>query len=147
MLKQALLLCRYAWMDIYSPNHICNHSDGEGRYSYRNQPPIGIDAVYKFGSALCEMIGCELEMAEQDGQGVAEASEGWAADSSKLEKWQETGRKVVEEIASEFMSVHIAEYKRLMAKVSRLDASLLEQKLMMLSVEEIRSCRAQTKRL
>jgi uncharacterized protein YdiU (UPF0061 family) len=105
-------------MDIYSSNHICNHSDGEGRYSYRNQPPIGIDAVYKFGSALSELIGCELEMAEQGSVGVAEANAGWASDASKIERWQETGRKVVQEIASEFMAVHIAEYKRLMSKVS-----------------------------
>lgn len=104
-------------MDIYSSNHICNHSDGEGRYSYRNQPPIGIDAVYKFGSALAELIGCELELAEKGSTGVAEASQGWATDPQKLESWQATGRKVVEEIASEFMAVHIAEYKRLMAKV------------------------------
>ena len=25
----------YAFMDIFSANHICNHSDEEGRYAYK----------------------------------------------------------------------------------------------------------------
>lgn len=25
----------YAFMDVFDPYHICNHSDGEGRYSYQ----------------------------------------------------------------------------------------------------------------
>ena len=106
-------------MDIYSSNHICNHSDGEGRYSYRNQPPIGVDAVQKFGNALSEIIGCELEMSRTGdaSEGLAEAPKGWAADTSKLEAWHDEGLKVVEEISSEFMAIHIQEYKRLMSQV------------------------------
>jgi uncharacterized protein YdiU (UPF0061 family) len=30
----------YAFMDVYDYNHICNHSDEEGRYSYRMQPTM-----------------------------------------------------------------------------------------------------------
>jgi len=115
----------YAFMDIYSSNHICNHSDGEGRYSYRNQPPIGVDAVQKFGNALSEIIGCELEMARNGdaGEGPAGAPKGWAEDTSKLEAWHDEGLKGVEEIASEFMAVHIQEYKRLMSqKLGLLDS-------------------------
>lgn len=107
----------YAFMDVYNQNHICNHSDGEGRYSYRNQPPIGIDAVYKFGSSLAEIIGCELEMAESSpsNEGAAQrVSRGWAKDSEKLEGWRETGLKVVEEIATEFTAIFMQEYRRLM---------------------------------
>lgn len=25
----------YAFMDIYEPTHICNHTDQEGRYAYK----------------------------------------------------------------------------------------------------------------
>lgn len=115
-------------MDIYSSNHICNHSDGEGRYSYRNQPPIGVDAVQKFGNALAEIIGCELEMARNGdaGEGPAGAPKGWAEDTSKLEAWHDEGLKVVEEIASEFMAVHIQEYKRLMSQVGLPQARIAE---------------------
>lgn len=104
-------------MDIYSSNHICNHSDGEGRYSYRNQPSIGHEAVHRLGTALAEMIGCELEIAEK-GDNIAEAPRGWAKDESKLEAWKEAGEKVVQEIASEFMGTYIQTYRNLMAKVS-----------------------------
>ncbi len=32
-----LTLCAgpYAFMDVFDPWHICNHSDGEGRYAYK----------------------------------------------------------------------------------------------------------------
>ena len=31
----------YGFMDGFNQNHICNHSDNGGRYSYKNQPYIG----------------------------------------------------------------------------------------------------------
>lgn len=34
----------YAFMDVFDPYHICNHSDGEGRYNYQSQPSV----VYVF---------------------------------------------------------------------------------------------------
>lgn len=30
----------FGFLDGYNPHHICNHSDGEGRYSFDNQPQI-----------------------------------------------------------------------------------------------------------
>ena len=30
----------YAFMDYFEKNSICNHTDGEGRYSYNNQPYV-----------------------------------------------------------------------------------------------------------
>lgn len=30
----------FGWMDNFDKNHICNHSDKSGRYSYANQPQI-----------------------------------------------------------------------------------------------------------
>lgn len=30
----------FGWMDYFNYDHICNHSDESGRYSYRNQPEI-----------------------------------------------------------------------------------------------------------
>jgi uncharacterized protein YdiU (UPF0061 family) len=106
-------------MDVYSANHICNHSDSEGRYSYRNQPPIGAEAVQRLGAALSELIGCELEMAEKTGDdNVAIAQEGWASDVSKHTGWTEKAAPVIEDISSEFMGVFIAEYRKLMGAVS-----------------------------
>ena len=104
-------------MDIFSSNYICNHSDGEGRYSYRNQPRIGMEAVHRLGATLSEMIGHELELAG-NGDSIAEAQKGWADDESKLEAWRQVGDRVVQEIASEFMGTYIHDYRNLMAKVS-----------------------------
>lgn len=30
----------YAFMDVYDPCHVCNHSDEEGRYSFDKQPSM-----------------------------------------------------------------------------------------------------------
>jgi len=32
----------FGFLDTYNPNHICNHSDTQGRYSFKNQPSIGL---------------------------------------------------------------------------------------------------------
>ena len=37
----------YAFMDIYDPLHICNHTDETGRYAYKVSslpPPLGFDS-------------------------------------------------------------------------------------------------------
>lgn len=104
-------------MDVYSSNHICNHSDGEGRYSYRNQPPIGVEAVHRLGSALSELIGYELEL-DQEGSSIVEAPKGWAEREEMHEAWRAVGQQITKDIASEFMTTHIHEYRRLMGKVS-----------------------------
>jgi len=31
----------FGWMDYFNKDHICNHSDDQGRYSFKNQPEIG----------------------------------------------------------------------------------------------------------
>lgn len=33
--EESLALGPYAFMDIFDPMHICNHSDEEGRYAYK----------------------------------------------------------------------------------------------------------------
>ncbi|KAK8864677.1 hypothetical protein IAR55_001929 [Kwoniella newhampshirensis] len=47
----------YAFMDVYDENHICNHSDPSGLYSYRNQPSRILFALDKLVSALAPVIG------------------------------------------------------------------------------------------
>ena len=32
----------FGFLDNYDPEHICNHSDTNGRYSFKNQPSIGL---------------------------------------------------------------------------------------------------------
>ena len=105
-------------MDIYNANHVCNHSDGEGRYSYRNQPNIGVDAIRKLGNSLAELIGCELEMAAKSGKTeVAEAPKGWAVETGKHGLWRDEAEKVISDVATEFTEIFVQEYRRLMGRV------------------------------
>ncbi|KAI8810700.1 hypothetical protein BJ742DRAFT_675569 [Cladochytrium replicatum] len=46
----------YQFMDDYYPDYICNHSDHEGRYSFSNQPSIGMWNLSSLGSAISPLV-------------------------------------------------------------------------------------------
>lgn len=46
----------YGFMEVMDLDYICNHSDQEGRYSYGNQPPIGLWNLTQLGIALGSLI-------------------------------------------------------------------------------------------
>ena len=47
----------FGFMEAFNPQHICNHSDHQGRYSYAMQPQIGEWNCYALGQALLPLIG------------------------------------------------------------------------------------------
>ena len=47
----------FGFMEAFDPNHICNHTDQQGRYSYANQPQIGHWNCYALAQALMPLIG------------------------------------------------------------------------------------------
>lgn len=47
----------FGFMEAYDPAHICNHTDQQGRYSYRMQPRIGEWNCYALGQAMVSLIG------------------------------------------------------------------------------------------
>lgn len=49
----------YGFMDAYDPQFICNHSDETGRYSFANQPGIGLWNLKALAIALSSLIGSE----------------------------------------------------------------------------------------
>ncbi|KAK4046474.1 hypothetical protein OIO90_006558 [Microbotryomycetes sp. JL221] len=112
----------YAFMDVFDPYHICNHSDDLGRYSFRNQPTMGVFAIEKLGDALAELIGCELEIEQQQGTNAGltafvEVGEDWAkaaSDSNAMNGWRQAGLKQLEGVKDDFVSVFTNEYTRLM---------------------------------
>ncbi|GBE87796.1 UPF0061 protein [Sparassis crispa] len=112
----------FAFMDVFDPFHICNHTDDEGRYSYKLQPSMIIYALRALLTALSPIIGAEAEL----GRAV---SAGWAEDASpdKLAEWRKKGTELVkdemERVAQDICS---AEYGRLMHKrlaLRRFDAT------------------------
>ncbi|GAA5920266.1 hypothetical protein JCM1841_003007 [Sporobolomyces salmonicolor] len=108
----------YAMLDVFDPQHICNHSDDLGRYSFNRQPSMGVFAIQKLGDALAELIGCEVEMAETaEDAGFVEADEGWgegAEQAGWLPGWRKKGLEEVDKIKEGFVEVFKAEYLRLM---------------------------------
>ncbi|KAM0786493.1 hypothetical protein ACM66B_001951 [Microbotryomycetes sp. NB124-2] len=108
----------YAFMDVFDPWHICNHSDDLGRYSFRNQPTMGVFAITKLGDALAELIGCELDI-EKSGQSSDEyvqVGEGWGKDGVErgvMQEWRKAGLDALEAVKSQFVDTFTQEYTRL----------------------------------
>ncbi len=63
ILGQTLDYGPFGFMEAYDPAHICNHTDQQGRYSFRLQPRIGEWNCYALGQALLPLIG-EVEAVE-----------------------------------------------------------------------------------
>ena len=47
----------FGFMEAFDAGHICNHSDQNGRYSYKMQPQIGHWNCFALGQALLPLIG------------------------------------------------------------------------------------------
>jgi serine/tyrosine/threonine adenylyltransferase len=47
----------YGFMEAFDANHICNHTDQQGRYAYNMQPQIGQWNCHALGQALLPLIG------------------------------------------------------------------------------------------
>jgi len=47
----------FGFMEAFDSQHICNHTDQQGRYSYANQPQVGHWNCYGLGQALLPLIG------------------------------------------------------------------------------------------
>jgi len=52
----------FQFLDAFDPDHICNHSDTQGRYAYNRQPNIAYWNLFCLGQALLPLIG-EQELA------------------------------------------------------------------------------------
>ncbi|SCV75009.1 BQ2448_8038 [Microbotryum intermedium] len=104
----------YAFMDVFDSSHICNHSDDLGRYSYKNQPTMGLFAITKLGTAMAELIGAETSSANAKSLGFVEAEKGWGQDEGKMEEWCKLGNEKVDAVKTDFVTIFMAEYTRLM---------------------------------
>jgi uncharacterized protein YdiU (UPF0061 family) len=46
----------FGFMDGFDMNHVCNHSDGEGRYSWSRQPQVGLWNLYRLAGSFNVLI-------------------------------------------------------------------------------------------
>ncbi len=47
----------FGFMEAFDPDHICNHTDQQGRYAYKMQPQIAHWNCFALGQALLPLIG------------------------------------------------------------------------------------------
>jgi uncharacterized protein YdiU (UPF0061 family) len=46
----------YGFLDDFQPDFICNHSDYQGRYSFENQPAVGLWNLQRLAQSLSPFI-------------------------------------------------------------------------------------------
>ncbi|MBV7487046.1 YdiU family protein [Bordetella sp. BOR01] len=46
----------YGFMDAFRLDHICNHSDSEGRYAWNRQPSVALWNLYRLGGSLHALV-------------------------------------------------------------------------------------------
>ncbi|MFZ6862647.1 protein adenylyltransferase SelO [Undibacterium sp. Ji67W] len=47
----------FGFMEAFNDSHICNHTDQQGRYSYKMQPSVGNWNLHALGQAMLPLIG------------------------------------------------------------------------------------------
>ncbi len=65
----------FGFLDGFDANHICNHSDNRGRYSYKNQPQVAYWNLFCLAQALLPLLG-EGEAGVEAAQGILETYRG-----------------------------------------------------------------------
>lgn len=55
----------YGFLDQFNKDFVCNHSDHEGRYSYKKQPQVGLFNVSCFAQALLPLINEDANKAAE----------------------------------------------------------------------------------
>jgi uncharacterized protein YdiU (UPF0061 family) len=63
----------FGFMEAFDVDHICNHTDQGGRYSYANQVPVGHWNCYALANALLPLIGDDKDAAEAALDGYIDA--------------------------------------------------------------------------
>jgi serine/tyrosine/threonine adenylyltransferase len=100
----------FGFMEAFDADHICNHTDQHGRYSYSNQPPVGHWNCYALGNALLPLIG-DVDEAQQaldvyQGEFTRTADALWRAKLG-LATEQEEDRSLLDELFALMQANHV----------------------------------------
>ncbi len=63
----------FGFIDGFNANHICNHSDSQGRYAYKQQPQVGYWNLFCLAQALVPLFGPQYDEAERDTRVIEDA--------------------------------------------------------------------------
>jgi len=115
----------YGFIDGFDIDHICNHSDHQGRYSYRNQPRIAHWNLYALAQALSPLIPDSKETLQNLLDGFADAfhAEHSALFAAKLGLPATKGDPIdiLIENTLKFMHEHKLDFTRFFRSMSALD--------------------------
>jgi serine/tyrosine/threonine adenylyltransferase len=118
----------YGFIDGFDIDHICNHSDHQGRYSYRNQPRIAHWNLYALAQALSPLIPDSKETLQNLLDGFADAfhAEHSALFAQKLGLAKTQGDAVdgLIETTLKFMHEHTLDFTRFFRSLSALDPQI-----------------------
>ncbi|KAG0141446.1 hypothetical protein CROQUDRAFT_51694 [Cronartium quercuum f. sp. fusiforme G11] len=98
----------YAFMDIFDPDHVCNHSDDSGRYSYSRQPSMVKFGLEKLADSVAELVGFQLVKLSSPFS--------TAITDENRETWKKAGREALKEILSDYEHIYESHYLSLMRK-------------------------------
>ncbi|WWD17013.1 hypothetical protein CI109_101449 [Kwoniella shandongensis] len=96
----------YAFMDVYDENHICNHSDPSGLYSYRNQPSRILFALDKLVAALAPVIGYDAI------HSLVPVGYSEGASKDDIKSWEEKSKEVMQGWEGRFRDIEKDEEKK-----------------------------------
>lgn len=100
----------FQFMDGFDANHICNHSDHQGRYAYARQPQIAYWNLFCLGQALMPLIdeqGPALAALESYKQAFPEAMDQCMRDKLGLQGAHEGDRTLVEDLLQALQQDHV----------------------------------------
>ncbi|MES1953995.1 protein adenylyltransferase SelO [Salinisphaera hydrothermalis] len=66
----------FGFMDSFDPQWICNHTDEGGRYTYQQQPAVGLWNLGRFVQAILPLLADEPDAAVEIGQALLERYRG-----------------------------------------------------------------------
>ncbi|CAE6443718.1 hypothetical protein ACGC1H_002514 [Rhizoctonia solani] len=95
----------FAFMDVYDYNHICNHSDDGGRYSFKMQPTMIIFALRALLNALSPLIGAESSLGHAVGPNWAQG-----ASEHQIAEWSDKGEEIRDEVTEMVKSTFEKKY-------------------------------------
>lgn len=91
----------YGFMDAFQADHICNHTDAQGRYAWSRQPSAGLWNLYRLAGALHALIpDTDALRATLDGYEAAFADAFCRRMAAKLgiAQWQDDDEPLVDDL-------------------------------------------------
>lgn len=63
----------FGFLDAFDPNHICNHSDHQGRYAWARQPNVALWNLHALAQALLPLMGSDSDAASESALAALQA--------------------------------------------------------------------------